>query len=159
MIKIKDLEPKNDPMGGAPFPPGDYSSYPDDRPPTPYPPYRMSDITPSKGLFHDIQFRDLLYAVSMVTVALVFLFQRASNLAGLNETVKQLSLTVATQQKLIDTNSSDIRMQNAHNLEQDKQLGEAQQQLLTLVPGMVEIRTKLNFVADLMDRQSKQRNP
>src|SRR4051812_45367040 len=107
-----------------------------------------------------MQFRDFLYAASLIVVGLLFVFQRQSdvrelsgNVATITKNVEQLSITVTTLQKIQDVHTSDIRMNGERNLEQDRRINEAQQQLVTLVPDMREIRTKLNFVADIMDQQ------
>ena len=163
-MELSDLEPKKDPKGGDPIPPTGGYSYTDDdtkRVPTPYPPYRLADLEKKDGFFH-VQFRDLLYMISLICVGLLFVFQKQSdvdklsnNLSSTSKIVEQLSGTVSTQQKLIDSNSSDIRMQTERNLEQDKRIAESQQQLILLVPGMVKIETKLNFVVELLDQQRK----
>lgn len=163
---LKDLIPQKDPKGGSPkTPPGGIrkADIPSP-PPTPWPQYWTTDMEPKKVGFFHLQFRDVLYTISLICVGLLFVFQRqsevkelSSNVGHLKEITSQLSATVITQQKLIDTNTSDIRMQAERNLEQDKRIGEAQTQLLSLVPMVVEIKTKLNFVADLMDQRSKQK--
>lgn len=114
--------------------------------------------------YSGIQVRDVLYAISLITVGLLFIFQRQSDVRELSSKLvssvkiqEQLAATLSIQQKLIDTNTSDIRMQAERNLEQDKRISEAQTQLITLVPMVVEIRTKLNFVADLMDHSAKEK--
>jgi hypothetical protein len=145
-MELRDLPAKKDPKGGSPK--------------TPYP-MRVADM-PKKNGFFNIQFRDVLYAISLVAVGLLFIFQRQSEVhelsgtvTGLIKTVDALTSAFTAQQKLIDVNASDIRLQTERNLEQDKEIGQAQQQLITLVPDLREIRTKLNFVADLMDQKLK----
>jgi hypothetical protein len=155
LIRPQDLSPQRDPKGGARTPSGGIRL----DPATPYPPY---EIPPPENFFH-MQFRDILYAASLIIVGLLFVFQRQSdvrelsnNVGTITKNVEQLSVSVATLQKIQDVHTSDIRMNGERNMEQDRRINEAQQQLVTLVPDMREIRTKLNFVADLMDQRQKQ---
>jgi hypothetical protein len=162
LIRLQDLTPQKDPKGGSPKTPSGGIRVP--RQQTPYPPYMTTDIEPKKiGFFH-LQFRDVLYTISLIAVGLLFIFQRqsevkelANSVGNIKEAVSQLTLTAASQQKLIDANTSEIRIQSERNLEQDKRIGEAQSQLITLIPMVIEIKTKLNFIADLMDSKSKQK--
>lgn len=160
IIRPQDLPPQRDPKGGARTPSGGIRL----DPATPYPPYTANEVPVTENFFH-MQFRDFLYAASLIVVGLLFVFQRQSdvrelsgNVATITKNVEQLSITVTTLQKIQDVHTSDIRMNGERNLEQDRRINEAQQQLVTLVPDMREIRTKLNFVADIMDQQRQKEN-
>lgn len=100
----------------------------------------------------------------MISVALLFLFQKQSDvhdislrLATYEKVQDQLAATVAAQQQLINSNATAMQLQVASNIERDKRINEAQAQLSLLVPDVREIRTKLNFVADMLDQRSKQK--
>jgi hypothetical protein len=159
-VKARDLEPKSDPIGGVAVSSSESDPPTTTRDPTPYPPYRWEP--PEKQGFFHMQLRDVLYAASLIIVGLLFVFQRQSevrelsiNVNNVSKVVDQLVVTTVAQQKILDEHTSDIRLNAERNLEQDKRIAEAQQQLVTLVPDMREIKTKLNFVADMLDRQQK----
>src|SRR5882762_10095559 len=143
MIKNYDLEPQKDPKGGSPkTPPGGIRKA--DMPQqTPWPPYWTTDMEPKKVGFFHVQFRDLLYLISIVAAALLFVFQRQSDVhdlsvkvASVDKVQTRLEATVAAQGKLVDANSTSILLQAARNIEQDKEISQSTQQLLLLVPGM-----------------------
>lgn len=164
IIMFKDLTPQKDPKGGSPkTPPGGIrkADIPASQQ-TPWPPYWTTDMEPKKVGFFHVQFRDILFILSIAGTAMLFIFQRQSDVHDLNVKVTiadkaqaRLEATVTAQGKLIDANTTGILLQSARNIEQDKEISRSTEQLLLLVPGMAKIEVKLNFVADLLDGKSK----
>lgn len=167
MIKNYDLEPQKDPKGGSPKTPSGgirKADIPQSPQTTPWPPYWTTDMEPKKVGFFHVQFRDLLYLLSIIAAALLFVFQRQSDVhdlavkvAAADKVETRLEATVTAQGKLIDSNATNILLQAARNIEQDKEISRSTEQLLLLVPSMAKLETKLNIVADLLDQRAKEK--
>lgn len=86
-----------------------------------------------------------------------------ANLTNLTETVSKLG----HNQELLSAHLEDIdqkgtqasqaanRLALQANIEQDRRINGMDAQLATLVPDLREIRTKLNFVAELLDERTR----
>lgn len=135
----------------------------DERPPTPWPPLQRTDMEIVKTAIHNpdffsFRFRDILEILVIIGLGVGFLLTQTGrsvslegNLSNLTNTVDKLASHVDDIDKRgTQQGQSFQHATSERNIDQDRRINTMENQLATVIPDLREIKTKLNFVADLI---------